>query len=106
MIAKRFKLPVGEFMKVSKKKTLVFEGFSVKISGNSLPYCRYGVVISAKTEPKAVRRNRIKRKIFLEVSAWKAQGKDVLFIITSPRFLENSEKTAKSILEAKTIIEK
>ena len=63
MLAKRFRLPVNAF---SAKAGIFYRGggFTIKISFNTLTYNRVGVVVTKKTAPKAVERNRLRRKIF------------------------------------------
>lgn len=64
MIAKKYKLPIPEFLSKKPKITAKSACFSVRKLTNNLEFSRFGVIISKKTTPKAVNRNKIKRTIF------------------------------------------
>ena len=84
MLAKRYKLNIGEFIK--KRPTFVKKGpfFAVKIVKNDLPYSRFGVVVGKKVDKRATERNKIKR-MFYEVIRKRAlqniSGQDVMIAI-------------------------
>ena len=63
MLAKKFRLPVNIF---PAKARIFYRGghFTIKISSNNLSYNRVGVIATKKTAPRAVERNRLRRKIF------------------------------------------
>lgn len=63
MVAKKFRLPVNSF---PAKAKIFYRGqhFTIKISPNNLSYNRVGVITTKKTAPRAVERNRLRRKIF------------------------------------------
>lgn len=63
MLAKKYRLPIAE---CSTKRTLVKRTpfFTTKTFTSSLPYSRFGVVISKKVDGRASARNRLKRIIF------------------------------------------
>ena len=42
---------------------------------------RFGVIVSAKVEPKAVLRHRLKRRLAAILSGWPSLGADLLFIL-------------------------
>lgn len=63
MLAKKFRLPIAVFPAGAK---IFYRGqyATVKVSPNSLAYNRVGVIVTKKTAPRAVERNRLRRKIF------------------------------------------
>ncbi|MDZ4231254.1 MAG: ribonuclease P protein component [Patescibacteria group bacterium] len=63
MLAKRFKLPIGEF---PKRSQLVFRGqlLTIKKAPNQLEHPRVGVLVSKRINPKASTRNSLKRTIY------------------------------------------
>ncbi len=63
MLAKKFRLPVNAF---PAKARIFYRGqhFTIKISSNNLSYNRVGIITTKKTTPRAVGRNRLRRKIF------------------------------------------
>ena len=63
MLAKKFRLPVKEFL-LKKPKINKISSFYFRYLPNQLSFDRVGVVISKKTEKSSVRRNRVKRIIF------------------------------------------
>jgi len=63
MLAKKFRLPVKEFLS-KKAKITKTSNFYFRYLPNQLPFNRAGVVISKKTEKSSARRNRVKRIIF------------------------------------------
>lgn len=89
MLKKNFRLPIGEFKK-NKSKSVSDDYFSVKFSQNSLNFNRFGVIISAKTEPKSSRRNFIKRNI-LEFSK-KIPNQKTDFLVTVLGSIKNLKK--------------
>lgn len=91
MFAKKFRLPIQNWLKKRKKIiTRKSDFFIIRASDNNLAFSRFGVVISKKVSKSAVRRNKIKRAIFDFVRLAKlheAANKDVL-IIVSPKTAE------------------
>ncbi len=87
MLAKKFHLPVQKWLKDKKKKIITKRGnfFIVKISPNGLGFSRFGIIISARTIKKAVRRNYLRRMIFdfirLKKINFLTPGKDTLIIV-------------------------
>lgn len=86
MLQKIFRLPIQEWMEDKKLKTITIRGdfFIVRRRESKKNFSRFGVLISAKVFKGAVKRNRIKRKIFeiVRVSGLcQEQGKDVLISI-------------------------
>ncbi len=63
MLKKKYKLPIQLFPG-KRGKLLKSPHFTLKIFPSSLGFSRFGVTISAKTAPKAVKRNELKRLIF------------------------------------------
>ncbi|MBI2506540.1 MAG: ribonuclease P protein component [Candidatus Colwellbacteria bacterium] len=63
MLAKKFRLPINTFP-VKAKTRYKGQYLTIKAAPNSFPYNRVGVVITKKTAPKAVERNRIRREFF------------------------------------------
>ncbi len=65
MIAKKFKLPIGVWLK--ERKRFIFrknDFFAVKLAENNLNHSRFGVVVSKNILKSAVKRNKLKRAIF------------------------------------------
>ncbi len=89
MLAKKFRLPVGQWIKEKKGKEVVKKNifFILKTGVNDLNFSRFGAVVSLKISKSAVRRNYIKRIIFdfirLE-GLHKIAGKDFLIIVLPP----------------------
>lgn len=63
MLAKKYRLPIQEFVKKSGK-SYKSRYFLLKIFRSSGAHSRFGVVISKKVSAKATVRNKIKRSIF------------------------------------------
>lgn len=85
MLAKKFKLPIHEWLK-RPKKTIIHKSdfFVIKFRANDFSFSRFGTVISAKISKSAVKRNIIKRIIFDFIRLnkyYKAQGRDILIIV-------------------------
>ncbi|OGZ01404.1 MAG: hypothetical protein A3A43_01270 [Candidatus Liptonbacteria bacterium RIFCSPLOWO2_01_FULL_56_20] len=54
---------------------------TLKTSRNQVNHNRFGVIVSAKVEPKAVLRHRLKRRLAAILSGWPSLGADLLFIL-------------------------
>ena len=80
MLAKKYRLPIAEFLdkKAEVKRSLYF---TVKTFVTTLPYSRFGIIISKKVAPKATDRNRIKRLVFSHCSPKTGAPRDVLIIV-------------------------
>ena len=63
MLAKKYRLPIQEFVKKSGK-SYKSRHFLLKIFYSESARGRFGIVISKKVSPKATTRNKIKRRIF------------------------------------------
>src|SRR3989338_9129385 len=65
MLAKKFRLPIQDWLK-QRKKTITRKSdfFIIRRSDNNLAFSRFGAVISKKVSKSAVKRNKIKRTIF------------------------------------------
>ncbi len=63
MLAKKFKLPL-QFFPGKRGKLLKTPYFTLRVFSSDLGFSRFGVTISAKVAPKAVRRNEMKRSAF------------------------------------------
>lgn len=101
MLAKRFKLNIGEFIK--KRPTFVKKGpfFAVKYMPNGLSYNRFGVVVSKKVDKRATERNTIKRMFYEAIRRRTTQnipGQDVMIIIY-PEIKQFSREDIKKIAE-------
>lgn len=100
MLAKKFRLQVGKWIKDKTKKAVAKKSsfFILKTSLNNLIFSRFGVVVSSKVAESAVKRNQLKRTIFdfirleklYEIPPPKARlahtggGKDFLIIVLPP----------------------
>ncbi|MDO8466995.1 MAG: ribonuclease P protein component [bacterium] len=73
MIAKKFKLPIQLFPG-KRGKLFKSPNFTLKVFPADLPFSRFGVTISAKTAPKAAKRNLLKRTLFND---FRIHGKDL-----------------------------
>lgn len=63
MLAKRFRLPIQDF--VGKRgKLLKTPYFLLKIYSAEFPHSRFGVTVSAKVAKKASERNKLKRLVY------------------------------------------
>ncbi len=99
MLAKKFRLPVNIF---PTKARIFYRGqhFTIKISSNDLSYNRVGVIVAKKTAPRAVGRNRLRRKIFDlfgEVAGKPADakalaGKDLLVLVKPTKLDADAEE--------------
>ena len=63
MLAKKYKLPIQLFPG-KRGKLFKSANFTLRVFIPDLPFSRFGVTISAKTAPKAVKRNEMKRSVF------------------------------------------
>jgi ribonuclease P protein component len=63
MLTKKFKLPLADFSRTKNHKNVSCRSFSIKIYRNLLPHPRLGIIVSAKVMPRAVSRNKLKRRI-------------------------------------------
>lgn len=102
MLQKVFRLPIQEWMKDKKSKTIAIKGdfFIARKKDNEKTFSRFGVLVSAKVFKSAVKRNRIRRKVFEAIRASKLceiPGKDVLISI-SPAAADLPEKKAMESL--------
>jgi len=64
MLAKKYRLPVQNF--IGQKSRLIKKNpyFALKIFSAAQDFSRFGIVISKKVSKKATVRNRLKRQIF------------------------------------------
>lgn len=98
MLAKKFRLQIQKWLK-EKRNTITRKSdfFIVKFRTNDLLFSRFGIVVSAKVNKSAVKRNKIKRIIFdfirLE-KLHKSAGRDVLIIV-----LPSANKLTKTEIE-------
>jgi len=105
MLAKKFRLPIQNWLK-ERKRIIIRKSdfFIIKRSDNNLAFSRFGVVISKKVSKSAVKRNKIKRIIFNFIRLEKLNkisGKDILIIIspkTAELKKEEIEKKLKILL--------
>lgn len=87
MLKKFFRLPIQNWMKDKKIKTITIKGdfFMVRVRDNDKDFCRFGIIVSAKIFKGAVGRNRLKRKIFELIRTTKLiekfSGKDILLSV-------------------------
>lgn len=91
MIAKKFRLPVNTF---PVKARIFYRGghFTIKISSNNLSYDRVGVIAAKKTAPRAVERNRLRRKIFDLFGETGEGGKDLLVLLKPIKLDRDAEE--------------
>lgn len=100
MLAKKYKLPVKEFLDKKPRISGRTKFFLVRILLNNLKFSRFGVVISKKVSPSAVVRNKIKRIIFDFVRVNKLHlklGKDIL--LTAIFQIKKGEEVDKNKVE-------
>ena len=64
MLSKKNKLPIQHFVGVRPWQTIRSPYFTIKLFSATLPYSRFGVVISKKVFAKATQRNQLKRLVF------------------------------------------
>ena len=86
MLAKKFRLPIWQWMRDKNKRTITRKGnfFIVKTAPNNLKLNRFGTIISSRALKKATQRNRLKRMIFEFIRLNKLSrlsDKDVLIIV-------------------------
>jgi len=102
MLAKKYKLPIQE-MVGKKAKSVKTKYLSVKIFPNTLPYCRFGVLVSKKIAARAADRNRIKRQVFNAIRKRFFSGKEItglhknndFLVIPFPEFSKLAKKEAE-----------
>ncbi len=85
MLAKKFRLPIQQWMRDKNKRTITKKGnfFIVKTAPNGLKFNRFGIIISSRILKRATQRNRLKRMIFNFIRLNKINqlsSKDVLII--------------------------
>lgn len=86
-------------LKKGNKYSNIF--FTIKYLPCSQPFSRFCVIVSAKVEPKAVKRNRLRRRlyeIFRLYGPKIPQNYDVVFIAKNPICSKSYEEIAKSLL--------
>jgi len=83
MIAKKFKLPIQDFVGQSGK-TIRKTHFTLKIFPSKNNFSRFGLVVSKKVDASAVKRNQLKRLIFnlIQKISEKLSVNDYLIIIS------------------------
>ncbi len=85
MLAKKYRLPVQS---VASLRGFSRRGryFCVKIFKSTLPYSRASIIVSTKVQPKATKRNALKRLVYREVGKILPELKvsDYLIIAQSP----------------------
>jgi ribonuclease P protein component len=101
MLAKKFKLNIGEFIK--KRPTFVKKGpfFAVKSVSNSLSYNRFGIVVGKKVDKRATERNKIRRmfyKVIRERNLQNISGQDVMIQIY-PEIKQFSKEEVLTIIK-------
>ncbi len=81
MLAKKYHLPIQRFP--ARAKTFYRgEHITLKTNNNNLFHNRVGVLVTKKTAPSAVARNRLRRKFFnLFQGAVKKGGLDLLVLV-------------------------
>lgn len=102
MLQKVFRLPIQEWIKDKKSKTIAIKGnfFIVREKKNGKNFSRFGVLVSAKIFKGAVKRNRIKRKVFemIRVSGlYQNPGKDILISVLPSAAGSPEEKIIESL---------
>ena len=95
MLSKKQRLPIQEF--VDKRAQVTRSPyFTVKTFASTLPYSRFGVIVSKKVAPQATERNRIKRLVFnlLSSEGLTSGGspRDVLIIVQKGAIIEELRK--------------
>ena len=84
MLAKKYRLPIQTVLGKSgatSKNSL----FTVKVFPNTLPHCRFGVIISKKVAALATERNCLRRTIFSACEGFlKNKGSKDILIIAAP----------------------
>ncbi len=88
MLAKKFRLQIQDWFK-KREKTAVRKSdfFIIRFRPNSLPFSRFGILISRKISRGATKRNKIKRIIFNLIRLKKLQKftkRDVLITVLAP----------------------
>lgn len=88
MLAKKFRLPIGKWIKDKKIKKITKKSkfFILKTCPNTLGFSRFGVVVGSAVSKSAVRRNYIKRIIFDFIrieKLYENTGNDYLIIVLS-----------------------
>lgn len=80
------------------------DNLSIKASKNDLPYPRFSIVISKKTEKNAVKRHFLKRKIISYIkNIEKISNLDFVIYINNKNFVQNPKEIDNLI--SKCIIE-
>lgn len=98
MLQQKFRLPHS----VSFSQSMVVHSplFVVKSLPNSLPYSRFGFIISKKAAKLAVVRNQTKRKVrscIEEEWLTKVKGKDILFILKTQAITATRQQIAEEV---------
>lgn len=104
MLAKRFRLPIENWSKEKNKKNITNKGkfFIAKVKNNGLNFSRFGVIVSAKVDKSAVKRNKLKRIIFNFVRLnkfFEIAGKDFLLVALMGASSQKKEQIEKDLYE-------
>ena len=101
MLAKKFRLPIQDWLKQRKRiTTRKSDFFIIKKSDNNLAFSRFGVVISKKVSKSAVKRNKIKRIIFDFIrlnKLYEITGNDVVINVLPPAAKLKKEEIEKEL---------
>lgn len=99
MLAKQYRVPRSVSFSNAHSRHNVF--FRVLFKENTLPFNRFGFIVSKKVDKRAVVRNRLKR-VLREAAAKHLHtnsGRDMLFIVKQSFFKEKSEAIFKQVAE-------
>lgn len=97
MFKKINRLPVGEKILGSNINSSLF---SLKISKNSLPYSRFGFIVSKKIDKRAVVRNSLKRNVRAcveELFDKIKPGYDLLFLVSKDAIGKNHSEVCREV---------
>lgn len=87
MLPKKYRLPIQNVLD-KKGEVVRTPYFLVKIFSNTLPYRRFGIIISSSIMPKAVKRNALRRELFDAIERhFTKSGKQVFSLPAGEDFL-------------------
>ncbi|NCS98700.1 ribonuclease P protein component [Candidatus Parcubacteria bacterium] len=95
MFSKKQRIDREKIGKIMKNPDFSFKSgnLALKASKNNLPFPRFSVVISKKTEKNAVKRHFLKRKLIsLIKSVENINNLDFVFFINNRNFYKNKEE--------------
>ncbi|MBI2623305.1 MAG: ribonuclease P protein component [Candidatus Liptonbacteria bacterium] len=85
MLARRFRAPVAELLRVRVRALYVSPAVTLKAQANKAGHNRFGVVAGAAVDARSVVRHRLKRVVCAAMRAWPSSlSSDFVVILARP----------------------